>query len=346
MDFSKLTTYGRTYVSNDLLHFNFSHSGFGFSFIGSKLTLTLISKFEGDSYPVITIYKDSIRTDVVIDELTKEVEVTFSTLDYHEVRVYKRTESSVSSIALKMISEQNYKPLVESHCLKLEFYGDSLTCGYGNLGTSKDLTFKTIQESVIDGYVGLTAKSLNALVSVVAVSGYPFYHGIWNMSEPVESVCDLVSKADYIPKMPLENLPNWDNSKYIPDYVIVNLGANDDGWFNYDAPWIKSEMSFNEILALMAVEHNNLKKRIKAFLNDLFSKYPNTKIIFATEFVPLHFAVRKAILEVIEEYKNNNIYLLKFDMSSCNEMGANHHPGYKMHELASKQLVEFINKLR
>ncbi|KAG3104143.1 hypothetical protein PC121_g834 [Phytophthora cactorum] len=105
---------------------------------------------------------------------------------------------------------------------KMEFIGDSDTCGFGNEGkasSAKNLFgMKGRMENVYNGYACITARMFDAEEHVLAWSG----KGVHSNS------------ADWGPNMPalwkntLASRPgDWDMSSWIPDVVVINLGIND-----------------------------------------------------------------------------------------------------------------------
>eukprot|EP00644_Phytophthora_capsici_P013911 jgi/Phyca11/529240/estExt2_fgenesh1_pm.C_PHYCAscaffold_400074 len=105
---------------------------------------------------------------------------------------------------------------------KMEFIGDSDTCGFGNEGkasSAKNLFgMKGRMENVFNGYACITARMFDAEEHVLAWSG----KGVHSNS------------ADWGPNMPalwkntLASRPgDWDMSSWVPDVVVINLGIND-----------------------------------------------------------------------------------------------------------------------
>jgi lysophospholipase L1-like esterase len=100
----------------------------------------------------------------------------------------------------------------------IEVVGDSITCGYGTLGTLSDSDcFPT--ESHWDTYEAVAARALGADVSTIAISGqgaYRNYGGDMNNTLPMVYTRALTNDAS----------PAWDFPTQ-PQAVIVNLGTND-----------------------------------------------------------------------------------------------------------------------
>ena len=225
---NKIKPIGRTYIKDSKLFMNFSGSGVKFLVKTKKLIINLTGTRVEDSTkrPYVSLLIDDIRQDYAIDNLDYSIELDLSD-DIHKVEVIKRTESSVSFCAITKIQADKFLEYIENTRVKLEFYGDSLTCGFGDLSECRDEPFETRTESFLEGYAYLTSRALDAEYSAVCVSGFPVYKAKWNEGFPIDSIADMVSISDYSEDMTFDTVIPWDNSKYKPDIVVINLGSND-----------------------------------------------------------------------------------------------------------------------
>jgi len=107
---------------------------------------------------------------------------------------------------------------------RLEFIGDSITCGYGNeVATSapENAPYTTRASNGHKAYGALTAALLNARYMAVAYSGR-------GMSRNYAG-----APGQLLPEMYLSSVPEdagasrWEPAQYVPDAVIINLGTND-----------------------------------------------------------------------------------------------------------------------
>jgi lysophospholipase L1-like esterase len=106
---------------------------------------------------------------------------------------------------------------------RLEFIGDSITCGYGIEGANESCGFTPQTENHYLTYAAITARNLQAELSTVAWSGKGV---VCNYGD------DATSCTDPLPTYYDRTLPNhadssWDFSRFQPDAVVVNLGTND-----------------------------------------------------------------------------------------------------------------------
>lgn len=149
----------------------------------------------------------------------------------HEVILGKRVESSPGGAAnagkgVILGFRLQGEALLQARGPKrrLEFVGDSITCGYGvELSTTDpdSFHFTTANENGRKSYGALTAGLLSAEYSAVAYSGK-------GMSRNYAG-----GAGETVPEFYLDTIPDdptssaWDPSRYVPDAVVINVGTND-----------------------------------------------------------------------------------------------------------------------
>jgi lysophospholipase L1-like esterase len=106
---------------------------------------------------------------------------------------------------------------------RLEFIGDSITCGYGIEGPDMNCGFTPQTENHYITYAALTARALNAELSTVAWSGKGV---VCNYGDDTSS-CTNPLPTYYDRTLPNRDDSAWDFSRFQPDAVVVNLGTND-----------------------------------------------------------------------------------------------------------------------
>ncbi|MCC6559280.1 MAG: hypothetical protein IT372_40675 [Polyangiaceae bacterium] len=141
----------------------------------------------------------------------------------HDVEIYRRNEGFFGDVAFLGFEPGGAAQLVPSPSptsYKIEFIGDSITCGYGVEGPDEFCNFSGDTESAYITYAAIAARALHASAHLIAYSGkgvHQNYGG--DMTEPMP---ELYNRT-------LTNDPSstWDFSRYVPDAVVVNLGTND-----------------------------------------------------------------------------------------------------------------------
>jgi lysophospholipase L1-like esterase len=141
----------------------------------------------------------------------------------HDVVIRKRTEALVGTIQFFEITSTEGRPLVAFATpvtRRIEFVGDSITSGYGVLGTTATCPFTPSTEDEGRAWGNLTAKALGAEHTAISYSGigiFRSYDGETTEQMPVRYERALTYDATSL----------WDFTTWIPDAVVVNLGTND-----------------------------------------------------------------------------------------------------------------------
>lgn len=201
------------------------------------------SSYDGDSY--FTAYVDGVRVETRLEvKPGDEVQLLLAAgleRGTHTFRLLKQSHVAHSGTVITTISLNgtiSERPENRQHYI--EFYGDSITCGYGLASEYVKSVAGTANNDAYycDGtkaYAFLTAEALNADYSMVSVSG-------WR----------LAGDSSAIPKTCYPFI-NWyrggakyDFSARVPDVIVINLGTNDysasigDARFASDTQtWIK-----------------------------------------------------------------------------------------------------------
>lgn len=154
--------------------------------------------------------------------------------------------------------------------LKLEFIGDSITCG--------DAINRVNGQNVEDGtltYAAFTASLLSADINVMSISGNGCICCLFGT--PLLDLPDQYLFTDNLAKPSKEALKKWDFARYQPDVVVVNLGTNDRGGvprvFGYDEFKNGCDKSVNG----GKIEHHT---GVKDFLTMIHENNPSAKIVW------------------------------------------------------------------
>ena len=238
---------GRTGEAEGIRWLALSASGVEFTFTGTSAAFTIVGDnmiTNAEKQPRYAVYINGEQTmDNLVD--SAEATVTVFTADEAQettVKLLKLSEAQESTMGIKDISIPSVgeaKPTAEKE-LKIEFIGDSITCGYGVDDEDRDHHFKCSTEDATKAYAFKTAQALDADYSLVSYSGNGIISGYSNDGKKVESqqVPPVYTKfakswGNYNGIFNVSDL-DWDFSKFQPDFVVINLGTNDASYTKGD----------------------------------------------------------------------------------------------------------------
>jgi len=212
---------------------------------------------------------------------------------------------------------------------RIEFIGNSITCGYGNESIEKTDPFEYETENHYYTYAQLTTRNLEAMAHVVARSGIGVYR---SYDGPKKGTPENVMTTEYEYTNLYDRSERWDFSRYQPQVVCINLGTNDLSTNNYDVKL--------------------LKQAYKQFLKQVRSHNPQAKIVYLCGSMlngkELDIA-KKTLNEVVEEaHKDGDKEVYRFDFTPQNGdlyYGASWHPSLWQHQKMAAELTAYLRTL-
>lgn len=212
---------------------------------------------------------------------------------------------------------------------RIEFIGNSITCGYGNESIEKTDPFEYETENHYYTYAQLTTRNLEAMAHVVARSGIGVYR---SYDGPKKGTPENVMTTEYEYTNLYDRSERWDFSRYQPQVVCINLGTNDLSTNNYDVKL--------------------LKQAYKQFLKQVRSHNSQAKIVYLCGSMlngkELDIA-KKTLNEVVEEaHKDGDKEVYRFDFTPQNGdlyYGASWHPSLWQHQKMAAELTAYLRTL-
>ena len=225
-----IKTQGRTVLKDGALWLDFSASGIEFSAnCEGKVALNLNVEYlkQTDSYGGLyfTVIVDGVKVDRAECHITStgNVELVLAenlTSGNHTFEVYRQTEHRGAEVGISSIvmnGSFNEKPA--DNRLYIEFIGDSISTGFGVLGTSSDSDGGSpMWQDATAAYPYLTAKALGADFSDVAYSGIGAKYGY---QDPNMQTFYPYQRYNY------DSTTQYDFNARQPDVVVIALGTND-----------------------------------------------------------------------------------------------------------------------
>ncbi|MCR5585292.1 MAG: GDSL family lipase [Lachnospiraceae bacterium] len=328
---------GRHVEKDGILYLCFSGAYVEFEFTGKKAS-AVIKTDKADDPGLIGFvgvfvngeYKDKLKLD--------KAEGVYSLFEAKEaqkvvIRLMRFSENNFGKVGIKEITADGEICPTSDKNFKMEFIGDSITCGYGVEAADENETFRTETENPAKAYAVLAAEELNADFQLVSWSG----NGLLTQWIPPEADEPDVT----VPLMPViykwqdfggyefegysEPQPH-DFTSFVPDIVVVNLGTNDASYTR------------------------NKEKRVEAFgqayawfLRFIRSKRQKAKIVCCLGVMNTDLCDEvKRQVEIMNETDKDVFFIRQELIGNGEAYGADWHPGEKAQKRIAKQLVEFV----
>jgi len=294
------------------------------------------AKFEGTSCIVLlndeVLYGNSYNYIELVVDGTKHYRVkttgTTTSIDVvkglaegeHTLVICKDTEAGMGYVKFVGLLCKKLLPLEPKPSRKIEFYGNSITCGaesdlsevpYGK-GTWYD------RHNAYMSYGAETARRLNAQWQLTSVSGIGLIHSCCNMDRTMPDVYNKLNLQ--------KDGPNWDFSRYVPDIVSICLGQNDG---------IQDSTQFCSAYIKL--------------IENLQIGYPKSHFVLITSPMAndtLRSVLKKHITGVVNHFdKKGDNKIHSFFFSRSWNSGGGGHPRMDEHQLIADELTKAIQKI-
>lgn len=330
---------GRTYYSN-LKKMNMVYhtaSGFEVKFIGTKVTTRVFATNYASetNRPFVTVVLDNdfenqkriaLTTEytdlVLVDNITDN--------EIHTVTLYKSSESQDSKIGIEEITTTGeFIADTDVKQYKIEFIGDSGSCGFGNLSVPYGSDYSTEISDGLHSFASLTGIALDADFQIFAASGWGVKASVYTNPNTV-NVFDAYKNYDFNSQ---GATMKYDFSRFTPDLVVINLGTND---YSYIKAAETEPTLYNKRL-------QDYKDQYKALVNFVHGIYPQAHIIMLHGLMNEGKVIADATNEMYAELKLTIPNLSTIEINGDGR-GASNHPSAASHEAISKALVEHIKQ--
>ena len=234
---------GRNVQLVDTLYLGWSGSFVEFETDSRSVSMDLCT----DETPLEEIYL--ARVAVYVEDLQEPVRIlTLRTPCVHvcipvsdgsqmkTVRILRLTEAAFGLSGIRHLDVEDgarVRP-TQPKARRIEFIGDSITCGYG-IESRSPATFTTATENPTSAYAMLTARALDADCSLVAWSGIGLISSWVDASTEEPNQALLMSRLYPYHHLRLSERLNTPADLHVfaedpADLVVINIGTNDSSW--------------------------------------------------------------------------------------------------------------------
>lgn len=245
----------------------------------------------------------------------------------HTVEVVKATEGMVGPVTFKGFGLSEGGRVVEwpeTQTRRIEFIGDSITCGYGIEVNDPKVHFTPETENFCDTYAWLTARALNADYLVVARSGIGMLR---NYNGPADGNPDNMP-AIYDRVLFQDPALVWDPARFVPDVVCINLGTND--------------------FSTSGVNQEKYAANYVAFLKKLIGRYPEARFVILMGPMLNHEVPRNLLTQVAETVNREHpgkVTFFELSRQGAHGFGADYHPSQEQAKINGEELTKYLSDL-
>jgi lysophospholipase L1-like esterase len=233
----------------------------------------------------------------------------------HELTVVKESEAAVGTVTFNGFDFGDGSMILPSRAVtrRIEFIGDSITCGYGVLAANGDPmcgSFSQV-EQVTKTFAADAANALGAQPTFIAFSGKGVYRNY-------DATTDLTMKDLYGLTSPLAAGDFDFTSAPQPDAVVVNLGTNDfAASTTANPPQSDFTAAYRALLGTVRQKHPNAV--VVVTLGPMLSDtYPTGLMALST--------ARMYIQSVVTGLKDSKIVFFEFDPQDATMVACDFHP--------------------
>ena len=260
----KIHYMGRTPMTDSTAELSWTAASVIINFNGMAVKATMNDENGMNYYNVVV--DGNVAKVLKLDKGKKEYElISGLAKGPHKLQLFKRTEYDWGrtwfyglSINGKLLAPPNFKH-------KIEYYGDSITCGMADEDTTGKDRGDNDYENGYASYANVAARYFDAEFSSISKSGIGVFISWFNYVMP-----DIYDRAYAHDKA------KWNFNKFTPELVVVNLFQN-DSWLSK----AKSHEQFKKLFGDTPPTPEFIISHYQTFIKSIRAKYPKAKIVCA-----------------------------------------------------------------
>jgi lysophospholipase L1-like esterase len=257
---------GRIAMTDSTAELSWSATSVSICFSGTRISAVLKDERNDNNYNVVV---DGKVFDVIHPDIFKKTYRLAYNLKpgKHTVELFKRTEWAMGKTwfyGFDLYGENKILPPPAEKKHKIEFYGNSITCGYAVEDTTGKDRGTSPYENAWVSYDSITARHFDAELYSISKSGIGVTMSWFPLVMP--EMYDRLDATDPYSK--------WNFAKYKPDLVVINLFQNDC--------WIVNLPDNEQFKARFGTKPPTAEFIVNAyqkFVATIRAKYPEAKIM-------------------------------------------------------------------
>ncbi len=323
-----LVWHGRVLKKSNGIHFFYTGSGFDAKIEGTSLWVTFETDYSEENkhgYLNLTVTNDEVNLNDTYQLIKGKSTVQLFNLPYgtYEVSVRKQSESMMTrTVITELSTDGNWLNVNKRHRPSIEWIGDSLTCGYGNLGENENTPFDTKDEDGMQSFAILASQGLDMDYDLVSVSGI----GVYKSFYAEVTMPSIYEQYDIYDRTPYPFTKHH-------DIIVINLGTNDHSYMNF-------LMDHSRVL-----EQEVFQKAYQAFVTRVKMLNPSSLIICISQ-GERQFNVDNQIEQAVRSINDQTIFHLRLSSILLVEgIGSQYHPKVLTHRRWATEIQTFIQNI-
>lgn len=349
---------GRILEEKEVAYINWTNAGLRFSYTGTCLIadLSAICKVEEEMdangcpngkrrklWPYMAVFYDDGQEPAFVFEVgehqNKYLLFASEAVETHVITLRKLSENNAGKVVCKGFCGDGYfeKTAQKNNQMQIEFIGDSITCGFGNMTEERDRGFYTNEENGWMSHAAIAGRLLDAEVQIISCSGITLAESLNKEIWEQPGMYSIYTYTDWFMEKELEKpeYSEWDFTSHRKDVIVVNLGTNDS--------------ILIDICGDIEAGIQNFEQTYYRFLETIREKNGNAPWIICT-LGPMDYFLYDSVGKVVKRFgaekKDEKVRCFKYMKARVNEgYGACAHPSLLTQERMGKEIAEYIRGL-
>ena len=297
------------------------------SFTGNTLEIVL----KGGTRDYFNVFIDDLPVKVihpVADSIS--VVVGLDGKNAHELLITKRTEADMGMACFYGIGisrKGKIAPSTVRNNRKIEFVGNSITCGYGAEGLSGKERFKPETENSYLSYASITARAFSADYALIAHSGLGIIRNYNDKSKISTKLAPMPPRFGRT--FDTDSVKKWDFNHWIPEAVVINLGTNDYSTLPHPDK------------AIFKRHYEQLIERIL----EAYGKIPVFCVVGPMTNEPCYSIVKEVVDDFNLIHRDTKVYFTGIPdglLNNSTDLGSDGHPSYRGQRKSAAYLVPLM----
>ncbi len=249
----------------------------------------------------------------------------------HGVQFFKRTEGEMGETlfyGVELEPSGELLPWNEVKERRIEFVGNSITCGYGTEGANRDEDFRPDTENAWKSYGAIIARAFDADYHLISHSGMGVVRNYGDKQKISTGLATMPQR--YARVLDMDPALTWNFTQWQPQAVVINLGTNDFSTLPYPDK----------------VVFQRHYERLIAGVRERYGAVPVFCVVGPMIDEPCYSYVKEMVSNYKTLYNDGHLYFAGIPiplLSRDEDLGSDWHPSYKGQKKMAAHLLPLLS---